>query len=95
MTIHRSEIYKAWVRTQPCIVHLFCSGKSDAHHEDILKSGGTGCKGHDCQCLPLCRLHHQERHQLGKTTFYEKWNIDPMLEIIRHNARYMAEKGIK
>lgn len=93
MTIHRSEIYKAWIRTQPSIV----SGRTpcEAHHEDILKSGGTGCKGHDCQCIPLTAEEHRERHQTGKDTFYNKYGIDPMLEIIRHNARYLAEKGIK
>lgn len=94
MTIHRSEIYKAWIRTQTSIV----SGRTpcEAHHEPVLKeANGMGMKTHDCLCLPLTAEEHRERHQTGKDTFYNKYGIDPMIEIIRHNARYLAEKGIK
>lgn len=94
-TTWRSDKYLKWIRQQPCIVTQLCSGKSEAHHEDILKSGGTACKGHDSTCLPLCRLHHAERHQMGRDTFFERWAIDPAFEIVRHLTRYMVERGIK
>lgn len=93
MTIHRSESYKAFIRKQPCIV----CGKtpSDAHHCDILKSGGTSIKGHDSQCLPFCRAHHREYHNTGgkEICTHYPW-IDLEKEIIRHLTKYMIEREI-
>ncbi len=68
--IYRSEEYKAYVRTLPCIV---CGGNSDPHHE---VGGGMAIKGPDLFCIPLCREHHNEREN-GLKTF---WNIQYYLD---------------
>lgn len=93
--MHRDPEFLAYIRRMGCLAYFGCEGNVEAHHEDVLKSGGTGIKGHDCQCLPLCHKHHAERHQIGREMFYRKYGIDHMLEIIRYNALYQATKGIK
>jgi hypothetical protein len=93
--IHRDKKQLAFIRTLPCIVVFGCQGETVPHHEDVLKQGGTGIKGPDFCALPLCDHHHKERHQTGKDTFYRKHSLDPLLEIIRHNALYHAYKGEK
>ena len=92
--IYRSEIYKQWIRLQPCLV---CSKTpSEAHHEDCIGVNGTGIKTHDTQCLPLCQECHAMRHHKGKKFFLSAvTHIDFEKEIIRHLTRYMQEKGIK
>ncbi len=81
--IYRSEEYKAYVRTLPCIV---CGGNSDPHHEI---GGGMGIKGSDLFCIPLCREHHREREDTGKETFWKKHNMNPDVIIRETLAGYV------
>ena len=43
----------------------------DAHHMDTIGMGGN--RKNDCEedfsCVPLCREHHQQWHQLGDIDF--------------------------
>lgn len=90
--IHRDKKQLDFVQSQFCIVVFDCQGDVVAHHENILKQGGTGCKGPDFCTVPLCAKHHRERHDLGRNTFYRKHGLDPMLEIIRYNAMYLSRE---
>lgn len=57
------------VREMSCaICH---SPESDPDHLQ-LKSQGRN----DYSCIPLCRKHHRERHDLGNQQFQEKYRID-------------------
>lgn len=69
----RSEAYKSWIRSLPC---LCCLKPSEPHHEPAEGQGGMGMKSSDYRCIPLCSYHHRERHQIGKHTFARKWGID-------------------
>lgn len=93
--IHRDKKQLDFVASKPCVCEFDCQGNVCAHHEDVLKQGGTSIKGPDFCTIPLCVNHHRERHDLGKDTFYRKHGLDPMLEIIRYNALYLAMKGEK
>jgi len=54
------------IRRMPCLV---CGSKpSDAHHEPPRSLGGTAK-----DLVPLCRRHHNVRHQIGPTRFYERY----------------------
>ena len=66
--IYRSEPYKAYVRTLPCIV---CGGNAEPHHE----IGGKP-KGPDLFCIPLCREHHDLYNTLGVESFWIEVNKD-------------------
>ena len=73
--------YLKHVRKHPCFV---CSETNvDCDHLQIRGMGGKGSRkgAHsgtiiDFSCVPLCRLHHTERHSLGIRRFNEKYNVD-------------------
>ena len=82
----RSEKYKAFIRSQPCLV-FGCHRKADAHHE-ALGASGIAVKAHDSHCLPLCAVHHRERHDVGRVTFWKRVGVDPVQEIKKLNAAF-------
>ena len=89
--IYRSEEYKAYVRTLPCIV---CGKPSEPHHE---VTGGTGIKGPDLFSIPLCRDDHRRREDTGKETFWEEVNMDRWQVIAQTLAGYVEQlesKGV-
>ena len=63
----------------------------DAHHLDTIGMGGN--RKNDCvedfSCVPLCRQHHQEWHQIGDADFYRKYNINLW------KVNYQMNKGFK
>lgn len=81
--IYRSEEYKAYIRTLPCLV---CGKPSDPHHE---VGGGIGIKGPDLFSLPFCRGHHREREDTGIKTFWDKYNMDRWQTIAETLAGYV------
>ena len=56
--------YRAWVRTQRCLMHLHdpCEGPTEAHHAGYRP--GVALKAHDDTCIPLCMYHHRCIHAL-------------------------------
>lgn len=76
---YRNKKYLAHVRTLRCSVRG-CPKPSEAHHTT---TGGTGMKGPDTDAIPLCTRHHMEHNQLGKVSFYEKYNLDRWEEVAR------------
>lgn len=61
---YRSEEYRAFIRSHPCIA---CGTEHgiDAHHVYAHQS--------DLCCIPLCRAHHNEFHSAGSETFAQKY----------------------
>lgn len=57
-----------FIKTQPCCV---CGSKSEPHHTRSVGSGGS-----DMSCVGLCRQHHAEVHQIGKSRFKGKYGFD-------------------
>ena len=51
---------------------------SDAHH---WKTKGAGGRDEMSNLVSLCRTHHQEFHQVGVKTFYERFGM--RMEIFR------------
>jgi hypothetical protein len=68
---YRSEAYKTFVRSLPCVIcgSLPC----DPHH---IESMGMGIKCNDTRTISLCRRHHSEIHAIGKKSFCEQYRID-------------------
>lgn len=50
----------------------------DAHHLDTIGMGSNRKKDleEDFSCVPLCRQHHQQWHQVGDTEFLKITNIN-------------------
>lgn len=81
----RDEDYLDFIRSQICLV---CYRNGEPHHEPIKKSSGVAMKGSDRETVPLCREHHTERHNIGKLTFYWKYQIDYVAHIERLQTKY-------
>jgi hypothetical protein len=60
----------ALCRTLPCCVCGFFAGRSDPHHEPPRSRGGL-----DADCVPLCRHHHDRRHQDGPLRFWQRAGV--------------------
>lgn len=72
--------YLQYIRSHPCLI---CGQIGvDADHLDTRGMGGGGKKGthtgtmKDFSCIPLCRLHHTERHSYTLEKFQDKYNIN-------------------
>ena len=55
-----------------CIRNSVCRGRIDKHH---VRTRGAGGKDEN-NIVPLCRLHHQEIHRIGRKTFAIKYDIN-------------------
>lgn len=56
----RSEKWLRWVKSQKCVC---CGKQADDPHHLINQGGGImGSKADDMDCIPLCRIHHNELH---------------------------------
>lgn len=72
---------------------IICLEPADIDH--TFGTVGMGCNRRDVNnsnsyFLPLCRAHHQERHQLGALTFLNKYHIRP----VKLNAQTIKELRI-
>lgn len=67
----RSDEYLDYIRTLPCYI---CSRyPAEPHHAE---TGGVSLKGSDFSCVPLCRHHHRELHDvLGAHSFQKAHDI--------------------
>ena len=68
--------YIKYIKSKPCTV---CGDINvDAHHMDTIGMGGNRKlpTNKDYSCVPLCRKHHQEWHQIGNEKFREKYRED-------------------
>jgi len=54
--------------------------------------GGAGSTMKDYSCVPLCRIHHSERHQIGNEKFEYKYSINLWKDAFNLIRRYFAEK---
>ena len=73
----------AWVRRMGCLV---CGTMpSDCHHDPPRSLGGSG----ESQ-VPLCRRHHNVRHQIGPKRFVECYEIDLKAEAARIESEWRA-----
>jgi hypothetical protein len=66
------------VREHPALSGLRAH-PSDAHHLRFAEQRALGRKVSDEFTVPLCRLHHRERHQRGdELTWWQHLNVDPL-----------------
>lgn len=78
------------LRHRKCAV---CGEKADIHHHENLVGMGMDRAKHnheDSRYIALCRVHHNECHNLGHKTFENKYK----LSAIKLNAKAIKELGI-
>lgn len=79
-----------------CLVHrkcAVCGRRADIHHHENLVGMGMDRAKHNHESsryIALCRVHHNECHNLGHKTFENKYK----LIAIRLNERAIKELGI-
>ena len=68
--------YLDYVRSLNCLVCFTSS--PDPDHLEAIGMGGNRKKPtlKHYSCIPLCRLHHTERHSIGNTEFQAKYKIN-------------------
>lgn len=73
----RSKEHLKFVAGQPCVI---CGRKpSHAHHLRHAQSRGLGLKVSDEFTVPLCAIHHNEVHRVGKEeTWWRTQDLDPL-----------------
>jgi len=65
-----------------CLIHkkcAVCGAKADLHHVDAVGMGNDRTKVEHLgrRCLPLCRVHHEELHQMGDDRFMALHHLKP------------------
>ena len=82
--------YIKYIKSKHCLI----CGQSpvDADHLEHIQMGGSNPEGiKDLSCLPLCRTHHSERHNLGNFQFEHKHSVNLWKEAFFLLRRYFAE----
>jgi hypothetical protein len=76
----QSKKYLEYVRSLPCLV---CGQESEPHHIRMNNNAGTGRKPSDTFCVPLCRAHHRECHDIYNSEFQLRHNLDLVFELVQ------------
>lgn len=79
----RNWKYRQWIRTLPSAVSGIEGGIEAAHTGG---DGGMSMKASDYSCIPLTVEEHREYHQIGKSAFEAKHNLDCAVLVRRLNA---------
>jgi hypothetical protein len=53
-----------------------------------------GSKGPDNECVPLCRMHHNEQHQIGWPAFEQRHGLHREREAAAHYRSYQIWKEL-
>ena len=85
-----SSDYLKYIKSKNCLV---CgSSPVDPDHLEHLQMGGSNPQGiKDFSCIPLCRKHHRERHDIGNFQFENKHYINLWKEAFYLLRGYFAE----
>ena len=72
---YKNEDYLNAIREKPCIVCQVSKRStglaSEAHHEHVLESNKYDKRNNDYSAVPLCRIHHEQRHAVGFDVFWQ------------------------
>ena len=82
--------YLDYIRGCYCLICF--SEKPDPDHLEAIGMGGNRKKPtlKHYTCIPLCRLHHTERHAIGTTEFEAKYKINLWKEAFKLLREYHA-----
>jgi len=86
----RSTAYLKYVRSWPCIA---CG--TVRRYRDAMHTGphSLNCKASDLNCVPGCRVCHQELHKLGPVRFQLKHDLDFAMAIEALQKSYVIRYG--
>lgn len=69
-----------------CLINkkcAICGKKAELHHIDTVGMGNdrTQITHESKEAISLCREHHKEFHDIGKSSFFEKYHLNSGIEI--------------
>ena len=69
----RDYVYQCLIHKKCCM----CGKRADLHHIDAVGMGNdrTNVEHLGREVMSLCRVHHEEYHQVGKSEFIEKYHL--------------------
>lgn len=69
----RDYVYQCLIHKKCCV----CGKRADLHHIDAVGMGNdrTNVEHLGREVMSLCRVHHGEYHQVGKSEFIEKYHL--------------------
>lgn len=71
--------YKKYILSHSCLV---CPSREvDGDH--LMARGRGSASQNDYSLIPLCRIHHSERHQIGNQKFEQRYTVNLWLEAWR------------
>jgi len=94
----RNKDYLDYIREMPSCVdgegYFILGGDGDtyqsiAHHVRLGNLGGVGLKPSDYRTIPMTQEQHQELHNSGEITYYEKTGIDSDFLIMSYLMGYL------
>lgn len=68
--------HRKFVRPRNCCVPKCIAGPIEFCHVRTAANSGTGLKPFDWHAVGMCRMHHQESHDIGDDTFQRRYGID-------------------
>ena len=83
--------YKEFIKSHPCVV---CGQYPvDPDHLEAIGMGGNRKIPtlKDFSCIPLCRMHHSERHSTTLKDYEKKYKINLWKEAFRYLRRWHTE----
>ena len=81
--------YLDYIREKPCLI---CGiTPCDPDHLEARGMGGAKSEMKDLSCVPLCRIHHTERHQFGNQKFEDKYSINLWKDAFNLIRRYFIK----
>ena len=85
--------YLDYIRGCYCLICF--SPNPDPDHLEAIGMGGNRKKPtlKHFSCIPLCRLHHTERHSLGTKGFEDKYKINLWKEAFKLIRGYYERKS--
>ena len=85
----KSLEYIDYIRDQECLVCF--KSFVDPDHLEAIGMGGNRKKPSlkHYSCIPLCRIHHTERHSLGLPRFEKKYKINLWKEAFRILRKFL------
>jgi len=87
--------YIDWIKSGECLICW--KPNPDPDHLEAIGMGGNR-KKHTLKhfsCIPLCRLHHTERHSLGVTGFQERYGINLYKELFKKFREFVCQEILK
>lgn len=85
----KQQVY-AMTLKRVCVV---CGRRADIHHIDAVGMGVSRNKISHIgkRIIPICRVHHNEAHNIGDVAFMKKYHLEPI--VVDNKLDYFIKKG--